>query len=53
MKTSINSNGESVIVLDETRNLVRGTQHRVIYSDGSGGWEHEEDLIDNERLTYK
>lgn len=36
--------GEKVIVTGETRNIGHGTQAQVIYSDGTCGWEHIEDL---------
>ena len=38
--------GEKVTVTEETRDLGHGEQVRVIYSDGSEGWEHVEDLQD-------
>lgn len=46
MLEKITVNGEKVITTDETRNLGHGEQVRVIYSDGSGGWEHTKDLLD-------
>ena len=46
MKKMLITNGEMVTVTDEKRNLGHGKQVKVVYSDGSTGWEHVEDLID-------
>lgn len=40
------ASGEKVEVTNETRDFGHGEQVKVIYSDGSEGWEHLEDLID-------
>ncbi len=45
MKATL-TNGERVLLTDNTRNLGHGLQIEVLYSDGSKGWEHEDDLID-------
>jgi hypothetical protein len=44
MKTLLVTNGEMVETTNETRNLGHGKQIKVIYSDGSDGWEHIADL---------
>lgn len=44
MKTAILNGGEKVTVTEETRNLGHGEQVKVIYADGSEGFEHIEDL---------
>jgi len=46
MKKTLVTNGETVTVTEETRDLGHGVQVKVIYSDGSQGWEHPEDLLD-------
>jgi hypothetical protein len=46
MKKLLLSNGETVTVTENTRNLGHGEQVEVIYSDSTKGWEHIEDLID-------
>lgn len=46
MKNMHIASGEKVQVTGETRNLGHGEQVKVIYSDGSGGWEHLDDLQD-------
>ena len=46
MKTQFTNSGEKVQVTGNTRNLGHGEQVEVIYSDGSKGWEHIEDLQD-------
>lgn len=38
--------GESVTLTNETRDLGHGEQIKVIYADGSTGWEHVSDLLD-------
>ena len=38
--------GERVELTGNTRNQGHGEQVEVIYSDGSKGWEHLEDLND-------
>lgn len=45
-KKVLASNGEAVYVTEETRDLGHGTQTKVIYMDGSEGWEHSKDLVD-------
>ena len=45
MKATLANNGESVLLTDNTRDLVHGVQIEVIYQDGSKGWEYNEDLI--------
>lgn len=46
MKKILASNGEVVTLTEEIRDLGHGEQIKVIYSDGSTGWEHPTDLID-------
>ena len=46
MEKKFLASGEAVQLTEETRDLGHGTQVKVIYSDGSEGWEHPEDLID-------
>ena len=46
MKTMYLNSGEKVKVTEETRDRGHGEQVKVIYSDGSEGWEHVEDLQD-------
>lgn len=47
------ASGEKVQVTEETRDLGHGDQIKVIYSDGSLGWEHTEDLQRDGIKTYK
>jgi hypothetical protein len=44
MKNAFTTSGEKVQVLENTRDLGHGEQVNVIYSDGSEGWEHIEDI---------
>jgi hypothetical protein len=46
MKTMYTNSGEKVEVTEKTRDLGHGKQAYVIYSDGSEGWEHLENLQD-------
>lgn len=46
MKTKYTNSGEKVQVTEEKRDRGHGEQVKVIYSDGSEGWEHLEDLQD-------
>lgn len=46
MKSMYISSGEKAQVTDETRDLGHGKQVKVIYADGSEGWEHLEDIQD-------
>lgn len=46
MKKLLTTNGEMVTVTNDTRDLGHGLQVKVIYSDGSEGWESPDDLID-------
>lgn len=49
MKTTIlNTNGEKVTLTGNFRDLGHGRQLEVIYSDGSKGYEHYEDLEDDQ-----
>ncbi len=48
MKATLAGNGEIVTLTDNSRNLGHGKQIEVIFSDGTKGWAHEEDLIDRE-----
>lgn len=48
MKATLANNGERVTLTKNERDLGYGKQIEVIYSDGSKGWEHEEDLIDRD-----
>jgi hypothetical protein len=43
--TKYTISGEKITLTGKTRNLGHGEQAEVIYSDGSTGWEHIEDLI--------
>ena len=45
MKIRFTTSGEKVRVTKETKDFGHGIQVQVIYSDGSCGWEHPEDLI--------
>lgn len=45
MEKILSTTGERVIVTEETRDLGHGLQTKVIYRDGSEGWEHAEDFI--------
>ena len=45
-KKMLATNGEMVTPTKETRDLGHGKQVKVVYSDGSTGWEHVEDLMD-------
>ena len=40
------TSGEQVTATEETRDFGHGEQVKVIYSDGSEGWEHTTNLID-------
>lgn len=40
----LTTNGEVVTLTSEKRDIGHGLQLEVIYSDGSKGWEHQEDL---------
>ena len=44
MKTMYTNSGEKVVVTDKIVNFGHGDQVDVIYSDGSKGLEHVEDL---------
>ena len=44
MKNAFTNSGERVELTSQFRNLGHGDQEKVIYSDGSEGWEHVEDL---------
>lgn len=46
MKTKFTQSGEKVTLTNEVRELGHGKQVKVIYSDGSEGWEHLSDLTD-------
>ena len=46
MKKKHTQSGESVKLTGEKRDLGHGKQVKVIYSDGTQGWEHPLDLID-------
>lgn len=46
MKALLITNGELVTVTEEKRDLGHGEQVKVIYSDGSEGWEFISDLKD-------
>lgn len=48
MKTAHIQSGEKVTVTEETRNLGHREQVKVVYADGSEGWEHPEDLFDTQ-----
>ncbi len=44
MKKMYVNSGEKVNVTKEVRDLGHGEQVKVIYSDGTVGWEHKKDL---------
>jgi hypothetical protein len=44
MKTMYTNSGEKIQITEETRNFGHGEQVKVIYSDGSEGYEHLENL---------
>jgi len=46
MKKLLTTNGEIVTLTSDTRNLGHGLEVKVIYSDGSEGWESPDNLID-------
>jgi|AntDeeMinimDraft_5_1070356.scaffolds.fasta_scaffold11772_2 hypothetical protein len=46
METMYTNSGEKVEVTEQNRDLGHGKQVAVIYSDGSWGWEHIENLQD-------
>lgn len=46
MKKLLTTNGEMVEVTNEKRDLGHGEEVRVIYSDGTEGWESVNDLQD-------
>ena len=50
MRATVASNGERVVLTDNTRDLGYGVQIEVIYQDETKGWEHDEDLIDREEV---
>lgn len=45
MTTKYLISGEKVTITEETRDLGHGLQIKVIYSDGTHGWEHVQDLL--------
>jgi len=54
MKTKRNAyktGGEKVRLTDEWEDLGHGKRVKVIYSDGSEGWEHPEDLFEADGCT--
>lgn len=49
MKTANIQSGEKVTVTTEIRNFGHGEQVKVIYRDGSEGWEHVSDLQEDKK----
>lgn len=45
-KQKFTTSGEKVTLTGNERDLGHGKQLEVVYSDGSKGWEHEQDLLD-------
>lgn len=45
MKKMLVTNGEMITLTEETRNIGHGIEYKVIYNDGSEGWENVANIL--------